>query len=199
MQVKDYIAYQIATDRYYKVGDVYEFGKNFNYQAQRVLNHKQYDDKGRISIQGFEYLDGVTKQSVDEIILKQSKTIEESDFVIRELATEYVRLQKFPDLPSRLHCMFLINDKQVCLDSVSKFYQKGHGVYFQAVAVKLNGKLFFARDCVMPRSGLSFGEYTLLAEKYWSQDQNSQSKIVEMLFEGKAEIVEVFADFTKTS
>lgn len=197
MIVKDYIAYQIATDRNYKVGEKYEFGKGFNFQAQRVLNHKQYDEKGRISEQGFKFLDGRNKVDEKELILKQSLTIEESDFVIRELATEYVRKEFYSDRPSRLRCMFLTDDKDACLTNLTKFYQKGHGKYFQAIAVKLNGNIFVSKDEVMPRSGLSFGEYMELAHKYWSQNQNSNQKINEILFEGMAEIVDIMADYTK--
>lgn len=68
---------------------------------------------------------------------------------------------------------------------------------YQAVAVKLNGQIFCVKDFGIGRLGLSFNEYKKLAEKYWSQDQNSKTKAKEFLFIGEAEIVEILKEFKK--
>ena len=45
MKVKDLILYQISTDRHYKVGDKLEFGKEYNYQGQRVYGGVKLDKR----------------------------------------------------------------------------------------------------------------------------------------------------------
>lgn len=190
-KVKDLIFYHVATDRDYKVGDKFIFGKSFNGQGERVYNSKFYDEKTALHQIGFEYVDSKNIFKNKNLTIQLCKALAESDFVIRELAIEEVRKQKFPTLPSRLKCMFLTDKKENVLKGVKIFYQKGFGTHFQAVSVRLNGNLFYAKDVFMPRVGKSYGEYLEMAEKYWSQDQNSNAPIQEILFEGEAEIVEI--------
>lgn len=195
MQVKDLVLYQVATDRNYKVGDKIHFGEEDNYQAYRVWNTKLCDNQGMFSRQGFDFVDSKKIFANKNLVLKLSRALEEADFIIRELAVENVRKTKYPHLPSRLKCMFLTDSKEDCLKGLKKFYQKGHGKFFQAVAVKLNGEVFFVRDKVMPRLGLSYLEYLKLADEYWGQDQNSKGSTKEILFVGDAEIVEIIDEF----
>ena len=197
MKVKDLILYQISTDRNYKVGDKLTFGKVYNGQGNRILNTKFNDGKNAMYKLGFNYADSKNIFKKKDLVINLCKTMQESDFVLRELAVEEVRKAKYPNLPSRLRCMFLSNTKQVVLDNLKTFHLKGVGKHFQAVAVKLTGELFYAKSVALPRNGLSYGEYMEIADKYWSQDQDSAESVKEILFEGKAEIVEIIEEFTK--
>lgn len=196
MEVKDLVLYQVATDRNYKVGDVLHFGEEDNFQAYRVWNSKLYDDKGRFAKQGYDFFQSKKIFANKKLVKKLSKAIEEADFIIRELAIEEVRKTKYPDEPSRLRCMFLTDSKEDCLKGVKTFYQKGHGGHFQAIAVRLNGKVFCAKEKAIGRWGLSYKEYSKLADEYWSQNQNSNVKIQEILFEGEAEVIEIMDEYT---
>jgi len=191
MKVKDLILYQISTDRNYKVGDKLTFGKVYNGQGNRILNTKFNDGKNAMYKLGFNYADSKNIFKKKDLVINLCKTMQESDFVLRELAVEEVRKAKYPNLPSRLRCMFLSDTKQVVLDNLKTFHLKGVGKHFQAVAVKLTGELFYAKSVALPRNGLSYGEYMEIADKYWSQDQDSAESVKEILFEGKAEIVEI--------
>ena len=124
-----------------------------------------------------------------------SKALSESDFILRELAAEEVRKEKYKDYPSRLKCMFLSENKNIVLDNLKIFYQKGYGTHFQAIAVKLEGKLFYARSKGLQRNGLSYCEYLKIADEYWNQDQNSTDEVKEILFEGKAEVIEIMDEY----
>lgn len=197
MKVKDLILYQISTDRNYKVGDKLTFGKEYNGQGNRILNTKFNDGKNAMYKLGFNYADSKNIFKKKDLVIDLCKTMQESDFVLRELAVEEVRKTKYPNLPSRLRCMFLSDTKQVVLDNLKTFHLKGVGKHFQAVAVKLTGELFYAKSVALPRNGLSYGEYMEIADKYWSQDQDSSESVKEILFEGKAEIVEIIEEFTK--
>lgn len=194
MKVKDLVLYQIATDRHYKVGDKLEFGKEYGFQGQRVLNGAKLEKK-RTYDEGYSFVDSNKLFANKKLVLKLSKLLEEYDFTLRELAFEEVRRAEFKHYPSRLKCMYLIDDKEKCVENIKEFYKKGHGTFFQAVAVKLNGTVFYATSKNVTRSGLSFEDYKAMAVEYWSQDQKSKLPKNEILFEGKAEIVEVIKEF----
>ena len=194
MKVKDLIMYQISTDRRYKVGDKLEFGKEYNFQGQRVLNGAKLE-KRRTYDEGYSFVDSKKIFANKNLVLRLSEQLEEYDFTLRELAFEEVRKIEFKDYPSRLKCMYLIDNKESCLKNLKNFHHKGHGTFFQVVAVKLNGNVFYATSKNVRRSGFSFNDYYEMAREYWSQDQKSNLPINEILFEGKAEIVEVIEEY----
>lgn len=194
MKVKDLILYQISTDRYYKVGDKLEFGKSYNYQGERVYNGAKLN-KRRTYDDGYSFVDSKKIFANKKLVLDISKQLEEYDFILREIAFEELRKKEFKEYPSRLKCMFLIDNKEVCLKNLKNFHHKGHGTFFQVVAVKLNGNVFYATSKNARRSGLSYNDYYEMARDYWSQDQNSNLPINEVLFEGKAEIIEVIEEY----
>ena len=55
--------------------------------------------------------------------------------------------------------------------------------------------MFYARSKGLQRNGSSYGEYLRIADEYWSQDQNSTEEVKEILFEGKAEVVEIMEEY----
>ena len=191
MNVKDLILYQVATDRHYKVGDKLFFGKDkMNGQGERVLNTQFYNNEKSLAQVGFDYADSKRIFKDKNIVIKLSKGLAESDFVIRELAMEKVRQEIAPNEPSRLHCMFLTANKDNVVRGVKEFYKKGFGSNFQAIAVKLNGKIFIATSGI-GRQGKSYAEYMSLAEDYWRQKETNINQAVEILFEGSAEVMEI--------
>ena len=121
------------------------------------------------------------------------------DVFVKELALEEVRESKFPDLPSRLHCMYLSIGKDIALqniDSMSKNKEK-NGKQFQAIAVKLNGKIFKAGKFYMTRESESYEYYKEKAYGYWSQKDLKDEEVKEILFEGVAEVVEILKEINK--
>lgn len=194
-KVKDVILYQVATDRDYKVGDILEFGENYNGQGNRIYNSKFNNGRESYHKQGFKYADSKNIFKNKSLIVEMSKALSESDFVLRELAAEQVRKEKYNEFPSRLKCMFLSEKREVVLDNLKTFYQRGNGNHFQAIAVKLDGVLFYARSKALQRNGSSYGEYLKIADEYWSQDQDSNEEAKEILFEGKVEVIEIIDEY----
>lgn len=190
MKVKDAIMFQVATNRNYKVGDVIVFGKEYNGQAKRILNFSSIYDGKRIANLGFDCLNN-HKKCDNELLLKLSQTIEEYDFVLRELAVEFVRQKYFKNLPSRMSCLFLVDNKDLCIRNFDEFVKKDKSKKYQVVAVKLNGNVFYAKDIPINSRGISFEQHIVEAKKYWSQNQKSTDEVKEILFEGEAEIIEI--------
>ena len=122
-EVKDVILYQVATDRHYKVGDVLEFGKEYNGQGNRIYNSKFNNGEEAYHKKGFRYADSKNIFKNKSLVIEMSKSLSESDFVLRELAAEEVRKEKYSDFPSRLKCMFLSEKREVAVNNLKTFYQ----------------------------------------------------------------------------
>lgn len=193
MKVKNLILYQVATDRNYKVGDVLSFGKIDNGQCYHTYNTSYQQNGEALHKIGFKSANkGVFKDK--KMLVDLSVALEKYDFAFRELAIEEVRAEKFPDLPSRMKCMFLTDNKQECLKNLPNFAKKSYGKVYQAVAVEVTGEIFYARDVIVARNGMSLNEYKKEAIKYWNQNQNSTAEVKEILFEGKAKVVEILEE-----
>ena len=195
MKVKDLVLYQIATDRHYKVGDKLEFGKEYNFQGQRVMQGAKLN-KRRTYDDGYHFVDSKKIFANKQLVLNMAKQLEEYDFILREMAFEDLRKNEFKDCPSRLRCMFLIDNKEACIKNLKTFHHKGHGSFFQVVAVMLNGNVFYATSSNARRNGLSYEEYYNSARDYWGQEQNTSLPANEILFEGKAEIIEIIEEYS---
>ena len=68
------------------------------------------------------------------------------------------------------------------------------GSQFQAVAVKINGKIFKAGRFYMSRESESYEQYKEKSYSYWVQKDLKDEEVKEVLFEGEAEIVEIIKE-----
>ena len=198
--VKDLIMYQ-ATTRDSKVGDIIEFGKERNFQAQRVFNTNYRMD-------GAE--NGMAEMFLDEKLKKKKKTLklkrEEAKsinnilwsygFSMRELGYEICRQLYHKNEPSRLTSMFLCEKAEEAKCYLTTAKQKGKDTDPKVVGVKLNGKILKTSNIFNRRDGKSLDEFIEQAHDYWKGvgDDFADTKSVEFLFEGTAEIVEIIRE-----
>lgn len=194
MKVKDIIMYQIAINRNYKAGQTFFIGDSDNGQAARVKNSKFYINKGQ-SLANYlkeKYNGNEFTFSPDEL-KNIGVMLGEYDFVVRELAFEEIRKEKFSHLPSRLKCMYLYGKKDFALNDVDAFLKTRENVKsLQVVSVKLDGEIFMGDISSKLRVGESFENYKNMGEQYWMKETilDSDEKC-EYLFVGNVEIVEV--------
>jgi len=191
VMVKDLILYQVATDKNFRVGDKFAVGEIPNGQWHRVFDKNFRKDDFALFTLGFKYADSKNIFKKKDLVIDLSKAMTEYDFILRELAAEQVRKEKYAYLPSRFSCMFLSEDKDVALKNLVEIQKRGMGRLFQAVAVKVSGNVFYAREIGLERKALSYSDYLQIAEKYWGQNQFSNDPVKEILFEGNAEIIEI--------
>lgn len=192
--VKDLIMYQ-ATTRNYKVGDVLEFGKTRNYQAERVFatNYK---------IEGAE--NNMPEMLLNEKIRKRKRLKKDEmkavckilwnyGFSMRELGYEICRQKYYPDEPSRMTCMFLCEKADEAKLYLTTAKSKGGQDAPKVIGVKLNGKLLKTSNSFNMRGGKSLDEFVEQAHQYWQgvKDDFEDKQSIEYLFEGKAEVVEI--------
>ncbi len=194
MQVKDLIMYQ-ATTREYKVGDIIEFGKERNYQAERVF-------KTNYRMNGAE--NGMAEMFLEEKLKKKKKLSKDEmkdickilwnyGFSMRELGYEICRQLYYKDKPSRLTAMFLCEKAEEAKCYLTTAQQKGKDTDPKVVGVKLTGNLLKTSNSFNMRGGKSIDEFIDQAHDYWKGvgDDFSDKKSIEYLFEGTAEIVEI--------
>lgn len=194
-RVKDKIYYQVATDRDYRVGQKLVFDRNtINGQYRKVMMTKFLLEGKRASDFIYSKINKKFAKLKKDELYDLAHILDDYDFTLRELALEFVREKEFPDKPSRLHCLYLSNNKDTSLSNLNDFVKSKKGKQFQVVAIKLNGTIFKAGEVTIARQGESMSTYIEDARAYWSQNNIGDNKIKEILFEGTAEIVEIIKE-----
>lgn len=193
MQVKDLILYQVATDKNYKVGQVLEVGGQPNGQYHKCRNQDFLSKEGIVMHEAAHIYAHHDKKKNKNFELEMAKALLEYDFIMRELALEEVRKEKFPHMPSRFSCMFLSETAEECLKNFEEFKKLKKGACLQAIKVKVTGNAHFVRGGI-GREGFSYNQYVLEAERYWREGVNTDRKVQEILFEGKVEVVEILSE-----
>ena len=95
--------------------------------------------------------------------------------------------------------MYLSISKDIALQNVKSMAnsREKNGKHFQAVAVKLNGTIFKAGKVYVSREAKSYEYYKEKANAYWKQKGLKDEEVKEILFEGKAEIIQILDEYTK--
>lgn len=115
---------------------------------------------------------------------------------LRELALEDVRREKYPDLPSRMGCLYVSESLQESMQWADYFISLGRPT-FQLVKVKVTGNRFVG-DAVKCFDGVTDREKNLrMAERYWENrpDPSGEPPIREFLVNGDIEVVEIIKEF----
>lgn len=124
---------------------------------------------------------------------KKYKDIElehHTSVALRELALEQVRVEKYPNYPSRMACLYVSKTLEEAEKWLDYFVSLGRPT-FQIVKLQVNGNMFYgdAENCFDGK--LSEKENLILAEKYWKNEDFNESAIIEMLVDGDIEVVEI--------
>lgn len=124
---------------------------------------------------------------------KKYKDIElehHTSVALRELALEQVRVEKYPNYPSRMACLYVSKTLEEAEKWLDYSVSLGRPT-FQIVKLQVNGNMFYgdAENCFDGK--LSEKENLILAEKYWKNEDFNESSIIEMLVDGDIEVVEI--------
>lgn len=124
---------------------------------------------------------------------KKYKDIElehHASVALREIALEQVRVEKHPNYPSRMACLYVSKTLEEAEKWFDYFVSLGRPT-FQIVKLQVNGNMFYgdAENCFDGK--LSEKENLILAEKYWKNEDFNESSIIEMLVDGDIEVVEI--------
>jgi hypothetical protein len=205
MAVKD-INYQIPNDEFYvfhivtrrsmSLGQIIDFDKNQKNNLYHLFFEREHmNSKGEdfIQILNGHYTDeglNLDKENADVAIQYVGQTIR----AIREVIVEMVRLQEFPEYPSRLSCLYAANNYEDAL-KWKEIFDSFNRKVLQIVRLRVIGNCFEGDANLLPKeNGNPFSKKIEQARDYWRG--NTKNELPELLINGKMEVVEIIDDFT---
>lgn len=110
----------------------------------------------------------------------------------RELALEKVRVERYPDYPSRMACLYTTKNLTDAEMWANSFLHSGREV-FQIVKLRIDGKIFDGDAYNVFDGTTNEEENESNAEQYWSNQPNSLGKepLIETLVDGNIKVVEI--------
>lgn len=112
---------------------------------------------------------------------------------VRETIVEMVRLQKYPDYPSRLSCLYAAKTYEDILKWKRIFDSYNRNV-LQIVKLKVEGSCFEGNGNLLPNNGcIPFSLKMKQAEDYW--ENREENELPELLVNGKIEVAEIIEEF----
>ena len=182
--------YHIVRYKKLNLGQKLHFGGQPNYFC-RYMNSRDF------TTGGIDLNSMLINKEFDELNTEEEKCLKsyvyESCLMVRELVFENVRLREFPDLPSRLECLYCAETLGEArrwipillrMDKVEK--------PLQIVKLKASGKLFKGDGNLVIRNTNSIDCKIEMARKYWNQETTSEN--IELLFVGDVEVVDIIED-----
>ena len=122
------------------------------------------------------------------LVCDAASIINEFSLYARERIFEDVRLEKFPYLPSRMTCLFIMSEENLAAKMV--YWNKELGNATTLYKISCTGKIHSADGSISRHHGGHFGLVRQEAFAYWSgYDQCSEHQ--ELLFSGSFKVLEV--------
>lgn len=196
IKMKELYVYHIVTRKKMNLGQII----NFDNQQKNTLysfffEREQLNSKGKDFIQILQghYTNSglnLNKENADVAIKYADQTIR----AIREMIVEMVRLQEFPEYPSRMSCLYATKDYEDVLKWKEVFDSYNRKV-LQIVKLRVVGNSFEGDGNLLPKNdAISFSRKIDQAREYWLG--NVKNELPEILIDGKIEVIEVIDDFT---
>ena len=201
MEVKNKVMYHYHKlglyDNIWQVGNELIVSDNFNSYYGKIINNfntaVKYNN-GSVSLEMIieKILKEIGIENIDlktiEYLLKDSlNIITNTNIFNRELMLEDFRKDYFPNLPSRLHSIWVTDDKS--LDFWEK--QMSNNKKLVLYRVLLTGNLFKSSDSFIPDNELTAKEMYESSFNYWNPIFKEEDLCkAEYLFQGKVKVLE---------
>ncbi|MCM3357696.1 DUF2441 domain-containing protein [Psychrobacillus sp. MER TA 171] len=195
MTKNELVVYHIVTRNKMRVGQIIDFSENQKNTLYHFFFEKeQLNSKGEDFVRIFQNQytnEGVNLTKEDaEVGLKY---LDQTTRAIRETIVEMVRLEEYPNYPSRLSCLYATKSLEDALKWVDLFNSYNRQV-LQLVKLRVFGKSFEGDASFLPKEdGISFAKKIEQAREYWKG--NVISGLPEMLVDGKIEVVEILEEY----
>ncbi|AIQ52709.1 DUF2441 domain-containing protein [Paenibacillus sp. FSL R7-0331] len=195
MQEREFYAYHLVTRKKMSLGQVISFEKN-----QKNTLYHFFFDKEQLNSKGEDFiqiLEGnftnkglkLDKEDADVAIRYVGQTIR----AVREVIVEMVRLQEYPEYPSRLSCLYAAKSYQDALKWKELFDSYDRRV-LQIVKLRVIGTCFEGDGGLLPKEdGAPFSLKIEQAREYWQG--NKSNELPELLINGRIEITEIINEF----
>lgn len=195
MKGNEMYVYHIVTRKKMSLGQIINFDKNQNNTLYHFFfGREQLNSKGEdfIQILHGHYTNenlNLNKENAEVAIKYIGQTIR----AIREVIVEMIRLQEYPEYPSRLSCLYAAKSYEDALKWKELFDSYNRNV-LQIVKLRVIGNSFEGDGNLLPKEdGVPFSQKIEQAREYWKG--NIKNELPELLINGKIEVVEIIDDF----
>lgn len=188
--------YHIVTRKKMSLGQIINFDKN-----QRNTLYSFFFEKEQLNSKGEDFFDillehyssegmSLNTEDANVAIKYAGQTIR----AIREVIVEMVRLQEYPEYPSRMSCLYATKKYEDVLKWKELFISFDRKV-LQIVKLRVIGNSFEGDGNLLPKEdGVPFSRKIEQAREYWRGNMNNE--LPELLIDGEIVVVEIIDDFT---
>ena len=128
----------------------------------------------------------IDRELAKRMMNEAKRIIANANVFKREMALEECRKQFFPELPSRLHSIWVTDEKQLPF-----WREQLEENDIELFELQLNGNLFKSSDKFIPNDYLKMYEINELAKKYWDPifTTEEEENKAEYLFQGNVKVL----------
>ncbi|WKT33448.1 DUF2441 domain-containing protein [Bacillus cereus] len=196
MNEQGFFVYHIVTRKKMKIGQSIQFNKNqTNTLFHFFFERKHLNSSGEDSIQILkEHYTNEELHIKNENATVVMNYMDQTIRAIRETIMEMVRLQEYPDYPSRLSCLYAAKSYEDALKWKALFDSYNREV-LQIVKLRVIGSSFEGDGNLLPKEdAIPFSQKMEQAREYWKENVNNE--LPELLINGEIEVVEIIDDFS---
>lgn len=196
MNNAEFYAYHIVTRKIMSIGQIIHFDKNQTNTLYHFFFEREQlnsNDEDSIQILKKHYINEelhINNENAKVVLNYIDQTIR----AVRETIVEMVRLQEFPEYPSRLSCLYAAKSYEDALKWKALFDSYNRDV-LQIVKLRVIGSSFEGDGNLLPKEdGIPFAQKMEQAREYWKG--NVRNELPELLINGRIEVVEIIDDFS---
>ncbi|HDR6312892.1 TPA: DUF2441 domain-containing protein [Bacillus cereus] len=196
MYEQEFYAYHIVTRKKVQIGQIIHFDKNqkntlFHFFFEREHLNSNGEDTMQILKEHYTNKELHIKNENAKVVMDY---MDQTIRAVRETIVEMVRLQEFPEYPSRLSCLYAARSYEDALKWKALFDSYNREV-LQIVKLQVIGHCFEGDGSLLPKEdGIPFSQKIEQAREYWKG--NVSNELPELLINGKIEVVEIIDDFS---
>ncbi|WP_144611320.1 DUF2441 domain-containing protein [Bacillus cereus] len=196
MNEQGFFVYHIVTRKKVKIGQSIQFNKNqtntlFHFFFEREHLNSSGEDSIQILKEHYKNEELHIKNENATVVMNY---MDQTIRAIRETIVEMVRLQEYPDYPSRLSCLYAAKSYEDALKWKALFDSYNREV-LQIVKLRVIGSSFEGDGNLLPtEDAIPFSQKMEQAREYWKGNVNNE--LPELLINGEIEVVEIIDDFS---
>lgn len=180
---QDFTAYHVVTERPMALGQIIHLDETWESGVYRRVMEKL----------------PMVEQIYNAPKSWEGKELEHHTMVaLRELALEHVRRERFPQYPSRLHCLYVSESLKESRQWGMFFAQLGRPTY-HIVKLEISGRKFVGNANLCFQGTPNRERNLELAGRYWqvSPDLSGERPVWEILVDGKVCVTEIVEEIGK--
>lgn len=195
MKEIEFNAYHLVTNKEMHIGQIMNFDRDqknslFRFFFERNILNSRDEDFMQILYSHYTNEGLCLNEENAKVVIDYT---DQTSRAIREVVTEMVRLQEYPEYPSRLSCLYAAKSYEEALKWKELFDAYNRDV-LQIVKLRVVGNYFEGDGDLLPKAdAVPFSQKIEQAREYWKG--NTKNELPELLINGNIEVVEIINDY----